>query len=117
MCLLIVLSRAHPDGPLVVAANRDELYARPARPMTVLAEAPRVVGGRDLAAGGTWLAVNAHGLVAGLTNLPSPAGRDPARRSRGELPLALARHPDAAAAVDALVRDFRPADYNPAWIL
>jgi uncharacterized protein with NRDE domain len=113
MCLLAVIFRAHPDAPLVVAANRDELYARPAEPMTVLA--PGILGGRDLVAGGTWLAVSARGLVAGLTNLPG--GRDAARRSRGELPLWLARHDDARTAALGFVRAFRPADYNPAWLL
>ena len=78
---------------------------------------PRILGGRDEEAGGTWLAVNEHGVVAGLTNRPSPEGRDPAKRSRGELPLALARHRDAASAVDEFVTTFRPANYNPAWLL
>jgi uncharacterized protein with NRDE domain len=117
MCLLVVFHRAHPDGPLCVAANRDEYLARPADPMTVLVQSgPRILGGRDRVAGGTWLAVNQHGVVAGLTNLPSPV-RDPARRSRGELPLALARHADAAVAVAAFRRGYRPADFNPAWLL
>src|SRR5262245_12365665 len=67
MCLLIVQSRVHRDAPLVVAANRDELLARPAISMTVLE--PGIVGGRDLLAGGTWLALNRQGVFAGLTNL------------------------------------------------
>ncbi len=72
MCLLAVVSRLHPDTPLVVAANRDEWLTRPAVPMTVLrAGEPRILGGRDQQAGGTWLAVNDAGLVAGLTNKPS----------------------------------------------
>jgi uncharacterized protein with NRDE domain len=116
--MLIVLSRAHPEYALVVAANRDELLDRPAEPMAVLREdSPRILGGRDLLAGGTWLAVNEHGLVAGLTNRPARAGKDPTRRSRGELPLAIASHASAALAVDAFVDAFRPADYNPAWML
>jgi uncharacterized protein with NRDE domain len=68
-------------------------------------------------AGGTWLAVNEHGVVAGLTNGHAAAGRDPSRRSRGELPLALATHASATLAVDAFATAFRPSDYNPAWIL
>lgn len=80
-----------PDAPLVVAANRDERLDRPALAMTVLTEGdPRILGGRDEQAGGTWLAVNDRGVVAGLTNRPAPDGADPARRTRGELPLALA---------------------------
>jgi uncharacterized protein with NRDE domain len=30
MCLILVAWQAHPDYPLVVAANRDEFFARPA---------------------------------------------------------------------------------------
>ena len=63
---------------------------------------PRIVGGRDELSGGTWLAVNQHGVCAGLTNQPLGEAKDPSRRSRGELPLALARHRTAPDAVDAL---------------
>ncbi len=116
MCLLAVLHRVHPDGPLVVAANRDEVLARPSLPMAVLRERePRVLGGRDELAGGTWLAVNEHGLAAGLTNVPGP--RDPSKRSRGELPLALALHADAERAAEAFAAAVRPLDYGPAWLL
>lgn len=118
MCLLIVLSRVIPGFPLIVAANRDEWLDRPAEAMTVLRAAdPRTIGGRDALAGGTWLAVNEHGLVAGLTNRPNPAGRDAAKRSRGELPLALTAHPSVEATVDAFVASHRPTDYNAAWLL
>ncbi len=117
MCLLAILHRCHPDGPLIAAANRDELLARPAVAMTVLRpRGPRILGGRDEVAGGTWLAVNEHGVVAGLTNRPS-AGRDSSLRSRGELPLALAGHADARTAVEAFRASFRPRDFNPCWLL
>lgn len=118
MCLLIVLSRVVPGAPLVVGANRDERLDRPAEAMTVLqAERPRIIGGRDLAAGGTWLAANEHGVVAGLTNRPLADGADPAKRTRGELPLALASRPSAAEAVETFLGTHDPADYNPAWLL
>ncbi len=116
MCLLIALFQVLPEAPLVIAANRDELYDRPAVAMTVLrSHQPRILGGRDEQAGGTWLAVNSRGVVAGLTNQPSAAGRDPRRRSRGELPLAFAAHEDTATAVSAVT--VNPADYNPCWML
>jgi uncharacterized protein with NRDE domain len=118
VCLLIVLSRVDAQVPLVVAANRDERYDRPATAMVVLdAGPPRVLGGRDQLAGGTWLAVNEAGVVAGLTNRPVEGGRDPAKRSRGELPLRLTGFPTAGAAVSALASEVDPAAYNPAWIL
>jgi uncharacterized protein with NRDE domain len=118
MCLLIVLSRMYPDLPLVVAANRDEWLTRPTTATTVLRPAsPRILGGRDEVAGGTWMATSDNGVVAGLTNRPpGPAGRLE-RRSRGELPLFLAGHPSATLAAEAFVRTFRPADYNPCWLL
>jgi uncharacterized protein with NRDE domain len=107
-----------PDAPLIVAANRDERLDRPAVPMTVLCERePRILGGRDELAGGTWLAVNEHGVVAGLTNQPSAEGRDPTKRSRGELPLAFAAYRSAADAVSAVRAELDPAAYNPCWML
>jgi uncharacterized protein with NRDE domain len=118
VCLLIALFQVVPSAPLIVAANRDERYDRPAVAITTLRQAqPRVLGGRDEVAGGTWLAVNESGVVAGLTNLPAPQGRDPAKRSRGELPLALAAHPDAASAVAWICACVDPSDYNPCWLL
>ncbi|MGE0794292.1 MAG: NRDE family protein [Acidimicrobiia bacterium] len=118
MCLLVVLSRVVPGVPLVVGGNRDERLDRPAEAMAVLRDAgPQVLGGRDLKAGGTWLAVNEHGVVAGLTNRPLLGGPDATRRSRGDLPLALTAHPSAQSAVAAFVREHRAGDYNPAWLL
>jgi uncharacterized protein with NRDE domain len=107
-----------PDAPLIVAANRDERLDRPAVAITVLRpDGPRILGGRDELAGGTWLAVNEHGLVAGLTNQPSADGRDPTKRSRGELPLAFAGYPTAAEAVPKVCAELEPARYNPCWML
>jgi uncharacterized protein with NRDE domain len=118
MCLLVVLAGVHPEWALVVAANRDELLERPADAMAVLRPAdPRILGGRDQVGGGTWLAVNEFGVVAGLTNRPAVSGHDPTKRSRGELALALATHPTAEAAVEDFRRSFRPSDYNAAWLL
>ncbi|MET0461243.1 MAG: NRDE family protein, partial [Ilumatobacteraceae bacterium] len=102
---------------------------RPTSPMTRLAGADddgatdgdggalTILGGRDDVGGGTWLATNEAGVVAGLTNRPLPDGPDTAKRSRGELPLLLARYSSAAAAVDAFGSTIDPADYNPSWLL
>ncbi len=107
-----------PGAPLIVAANRDELYDRPAVPMTVLRDAgPRILGGLDELAGGTWLAISEHGVVAGLTNQPSAEGRDPTKRSRGELPIAFAVYPGAAQAVQEVTARLDPSQYNPCWML
>jgi uncharacterized protein with NRDE domain len=118
VCLLIAMFGMVQDAPLIVAANRDERLDRPAVPITVLrGREPRILGGRDELAGGTWLAVNEHGVVAGLTNQPSPGGRDPAKRSRGELPLAFSAYRSAAEAVPAVLARLDPASYNPCWML
>lgn len=98
----------------MVAANRDELLDRPALSTTVLREhGPRVLGGRDLLANGTWLAINEHGVFAGLTNRPTLV-RDAAKRSRGELPLALTQHASAEEAVRAFT--LKPREFSPAWL-
>lgn len=118
MCLLIAMSGVVADAPLIVAANRDERLDRPAVPMTILRDhGPRILGGRDELAGGTWLAVNEYGVVAGLTNQPSAGGRDPSKRSRGELPLAFASYATAAEAIAAVPTTLHAADYNPCWML
>lgn len=118
MCLLVFAWQTEPGSPLIVAANRDERLDRPAHSLCVLRDSgPRVLGGRDDLAGGTWLAVNEHGVVAGLTNRPSPGGRDPTKRSRGELPLMAAAERSADDGVAELSRRVRPGEYNPAWLL
>ena len=63
------------------------------------------------------MATNEAGVVAGLTNRPLRDGPDAAKRSRGELPLALAAHPTAAAAVEAFGTAIDPGAYNPSWLL
>ena len=118
MCLLVAYSRTIGCVPLLLAGNRDELLARPAKAMERLSISPGILGGRDLAAGGTWMAVGAHGVVAALTNRP-PASPSPraAVRSRGELPLLAARHASARDGALALVQQIDPAAYNPCWML
>lgn len=84
MCLIVFAWRPGHAQPLIVAANRDEFYARPSLPLAQWPEAPQVYAGRDLEAGGTWLGVGAAGRFAALTNIRNPQ-KPAARRSRGEL--------------------------------
>lgn len=72
MCLIVVGWRVHPDFPLVVAANRDEFHARPTAVANYWADAPEVIGGRDLEAGGTWLGITRSGRFAAVTNVREP---------------------------------------------
>lgn len=85
MCLILVAHKACSRYPLVIAANRDESYARPALPLDRWDDAPRVYGGRDLQAGGGWLALALGGRFAALTNFRQGGARDASLRTRGEL--------------------------------
>lgn len=116
MCTLAVFTRALPGLPLVVAANRDEFYARPAEGPRVLASDPLVVGGRDLVAGGSWLATGETGLVVGILNRRTGEPPDPARASRGALCVALARLSSVQSAAD-LLSSLRVEEHNPFNVL
>ncbi len=82
MCLLVVGWLAHPRYRVVVAANRDEFHARPTAPLAPWADQPRVLAGRDLQAGGTWLGLDAgrrFGLVTNYRELARPRHTAPSR--------------------------------------
>jgi uncharacterized protein with NRDE domain len=83
MCLILVAWRVHPDYPLVVAANRDEYFARPTRPAGFWPEMPEILAGRDLEAGGTWMGIGRGGRFAALTNFRDPSRHETAKVSRG----------------------------------
>jgi len=85
VCLIVLAIDARPDLPLLIAANRDERYDRPAAPLSFWADHPDVLGGRDLEAGGSWLAAARTGRFAAVTNLRSAGVPSPSLRSRGEL--------------------------------
>jgi uncharacterized protein with NRDE domain len=84
MCLIAIAIHASPRYPIVIAANRDEFYDRPTRPLHVWDDDPNIAGGRDLRAGGTWLAVTRDGRFAAVTNIRGNDG-PPNARSRGAL--------------------------------
>ncbi|MCP5180915.1 MAG: NRDE family protein [Pseudomonadales bacterium] len=83
MCLVLFAYRTHPGLPLVVAANRDEFYRRPALAVHRWENDSRVLGGRDLEAGGSWMGVSTGGRFAAVTNFSDPT--DNAPLSRGAL--------------------------------
>ncbi len=98
MCLILFAYRVVSDTPLIVAANRDEFYARPAAAAQHWRDAPTVWAGRDLTAHGTWLGVSTTGRFAAVTNFsevpetPLPPG------SRGDLTAKFLRSASSARA-------------------
>jgi uncharacterized protein with NRDE domain len=84
MCLIVAAWRVHPAWRLIVAANRDEFHRRPASPAGFWTDKPHILGGRDLEAKGTWMAVSRSGRFAAVTNYRG--AREPsAAESRGAL--------------------------------
>jgi uncharacterized protein with NRDE domain len=85
MCLLVLAWQVHPRYQLVVAANRDEFYERPTAAMAKWPAPDDIIGGRDLRAGGTWLAMDRDrrfGIVTNFRELQPPS---PGATSRGNL--------------------------------
>lgn len=111
MCTLALLHRRNDRWPLILLANRDEYYARPSAAPSLWRTDPPLWAGRDLRDNGTWLGINTHGVVAGLTNRFSPMGPAPDRPSRGQLPLIALMQPTAWDALAALLR-LDLTDYN-----
>jgi hypothetical protein len=103
MCTAVILRRPGHDWPVVFAANRDEMLARPwSPPGRHWPDRPEVVAGLDREAGGTWLGVNDHGLLAGVLNRLGSLGAQAGKRSRGELVLEALDHAEAEEAARAL---------------
>lgn len=113
MCTVILLHRPGHDWPILIAANRDEMAGRPSQPPARHWEdRPDVVAGLDALAGGSWLGLNDHGVVAAILNRVGTLGPTPGKRSRGELVLDALDHADAALAAESLA-DLDPAAYRP----
>jgi uncharacterized protein with NRDE domain len=88
MCLIGLALDAHPRFSLVIAANRDEFFDRPAAALDwwrSSPDTPWLLGGRDLSAGGTWMALSEHGRIGMLTNVRDPSRHQPNAPSRGAL--------------------------------
>jgi uncharacterized protein with NRDE domain len=111
MCTLIVRHQMDDWCSTLVAANRDEFYDRPATGPQVLIGAPRIVGGRDERAGGTWFALTENGLFLGLTNQRNFGTRNDTARSRGELVVEALRMGSFDAVTDYLQK-VDPRRYN-----
>ncbi len=101
MCTLIIGRDVLGERTVILAANRDEDPRRPSDPPGVLSERPRVIGGRDRLAGGTWLAVRERRALVAMLNRRDrsgePAARAEDRRSRGLLTIDVAKVPNPGA--------------------
>ena len=84
MCIATFAWNPDSDTPLMLAANRDEFFARPTEPMHWWPDSP-VLAGRDLKANGAWLGITRHGRFALLTNIRNPALRRDGAPSRGDI--------------------------------
>ncbi len=96
MCLIAFSLGQSARFPLVVAANRDEFFRRPTAPLDwwTTETGQRVLSGRDLRSGGTWLAVSPEGRVTAVTNVRE-GSPEAGHASRGELPLRALGEPEA----------------------
>lgn len=82
MCLLVLAWKHHPRYRLILAGNRDEFHERPTAPLNWWQDDPRILGGRDLKAQGTWLGVarsGRFGVVTNFRDLKAPAENAPSR--------------------------------------
>ena len=113
MCFLAILYKAVDDYPVVVGANRDEFLYRPGTPPLEIA--PGVWAGADPRAGGTWLGLNEHGVICGVTNRGDEAARIVGARSRGLLCLETLKAASTALARQTIEQehaDFQFNDFN-----
>ena len=91
MCLILLGYHAHPLYRLILAANRDEFFSRPAAPATFWNNNPQLLAGRDMKEGGTWLGLTRSGRIAAITNFRDPISERKGVPSRGELVIGFLR--------------------------
>lgn len=115
MCLIAWNWQPYSTTPLLLLANRDEFYARPALPLhwwEPAANGAEVLAGKDLQGGGTWLGLSRTGRLAALTNFRSAKPQRDNAPSRGEL-VASFLHSDLSADAYMLQLAQRCGEYNP----
>lgn len=109
MCLILFAWRSHPQHKLLVAANRDEFYNRPATAAHFWPEAPHILAGRDNEKGGTWLGITRNGRFAAVTNIRKP-GAAAGQLSRGKLVQAFL---DSSAPPEEFLQQMSQENYSP----
>jgi Transport and Golgi organisation 2 len=111
MCTAIVSIDPSSPCPVLLVGLRDEFAQRPwLPPDRHWADRPALIGGRDLQAGGTWLAVDpAAPRLSCVLNGHGPLAPGAVRLSRGELPLLMAD--------SGKLGDLDPVRYDPFHLL
>lgn len=115
MCLIVFDYRPHTAAWLRLVANRDEFFARQSAPLGAWTDEPDIIGGRDLVAGGSWLAVHRRGRFAAVTNVRDPAiDAPPDGPSRGHLIPEALKADDLSAWLETLAggKAYRYAGFN-----
>ena len=85
MCLILIGYRVGEHHPLVIAANRDEFFARPTTPAHFWEDHPSIFAGRDEEERGTWMGVTRSGRMAAVTNWTETESQGERDLSRGKL--------------------------------
>ena len=99
MCLIFLSINNHSNYKLILAGNRDEFYNRKTASANFWTDHEQVLGGRDLEAGGTWLAMTKGGKIGMVTNYRDPQNINLNAPSRGHL------------VSDFLIQDEGPEEY------
>ncbi|VTS07882.1 NRDE family protein [Tuwongella immobilis] len=111
MCLIALLHHVVDDWPVIVAANREEAYARGGTPPQIWTGQMPFLAGRDPKGGGTWLGINRAGLVVAVTNRRRSHPDSP-MRSRGLLVTDLLAHETAADAEKQAIAELSRTPYD-----
>jgi len=85
MCLILFGWKVHDRNKLVLGANRDEFFKRPSARAEYWEDYPRILAGRDLKAGGTWIGITKKGKWAAITNYRDPENIKKDAPTRGDL--------------------------------
>ncbi|XOV92384.1 MAG: NRDE family protein [Bacteroidota bacterium] len=87
MCLIVLGQNIHPKYKLILVANRDEFYLRPTQSAHFWEGDNKLLAGKDLEAGGTWMGINKFGHLAAVTNFRDPINYQNNKASRGQIPI------------------------------
>jgi uncharacterized protein with NRDE domain len=112
MCLIVFAWKVHPAHRLILAANRDEFYRRPSQGLHWWPDQPDILAGRDLQAGGTWLATARSGRFATVTNYREQQERASGLRSRGEIVTNFVSSDQSAREFNAALQGTRYAGFS-----